>query len=196
MGCFNDTYNLSAIEQLVERLVPLGMPECVGGDGWRLGVVRRQRLNPLSREACSPKLAIRITHDRCGTPGASTQSVSVSPLHDPPTCPYMPDDLQAMMEKQLRAAPGFGQCECCAWPDCPRYNELVLDPATWIDHLPYTVEAFVYPVDMASSAELAYTARQLQASFRRAFNSSTHAWGVPVLAFNRSSNADAFTLVQ
>jgi hypothetical protein len=135
----------------------------------------------------------------CGT--AHPENVSVpleSPgwLQDPATCPYAPTDLQAMMEKQLQLEAGFGGCECCRWPACPRYNELVLSDTGWTARLPTIIEAIYFPVGRNRSAAMEKYAKKVQAAFRLAFPNSQHAQNVPVLALNLTRSRHPFSLVK
>ena len=61
-------------------------------------------------------------------------------------CPFPITDIKGM----LRAQENYlrfrnGDCNCCKWPECSLYNELVLDPRAWDLNLPWTIEAVLFP---------------------------------------------------
>ena len=70
-------------------------------------------------------------------------------------CPFPPAGLKAMMLKQEHHTAAHGQCQCCSWPKCALFNEVVLDSAVWSQHLPWTVEAVVFPADSPGAEVLA-----------------------------------------
>lgn len=59
-------------------------------------------------------------------------------------CPYPLADVQGMLQRQ-EAYTAARNCACCSWPDCPLYNEVVLDSEVWTENLPSTIEAVLFP---------------------------------------------------
>ena len=59
-------------------------------------------------------------------------------------CPWPPHALAQMLELHARRVEHMG-CECCSYPGCVKYNELVLDAAEWKRALPGAIEAVYYP---------------------------------------------------
>lgn len=135
----------------------------------------------------------------CGTPSPARIAVNITPpggtLHHPETCPYAPDALKSMMEKQLASADGFNGCDCCTYPGCPRYNELVLDPGTWMKRLPSTIEAIIFTADGKNVRGLEAHARRVHAHFRQAFSTRKHAQNVPLLSFDPRRPTRPFSVV-
>ena len=97
----------------------------------------------------------------------------------PRDLPLRADVLESMMKQQLASEDGFNGCDCCTYPGCPRYNELVLDPGTWIKRLPSTIEAIIFTADGQGRHKdvsgLEAHARRVHSHFRKAFSTSKHA---------------------
>ena len=67
-------------------------------------------------------------------------------------CPYPLADVRGMLQRQEEHTAARG-CRCCSWPDCPLYNEVILDSEVWTENLPSTIEAVLFPAgDNAAQA--------------------------------------------
>ena len=102
-------------------------------------------------------------HQTCDPPGRSEWCI--------PGCAswgggFPPSHLQEMLQQQADD-PNPWSGSCGQGGGC-RHNEIVLDAATWVQHLPDTIQGFFAP-----SGSVEWQARQLQQRFADAFGVAT-----------------------
>ena len=95
----------------------------------------------------------------CDT-NSPTSVYSVQPWQEP-ACPWPPNKLSDMLREQVQRAAAAPHCACCSWPECPLYNELVLDSDVWTRSLPRTIEAFFFPEGESNAEEVARQSRDV-----------------------------------
>ena len=90
-----------------------------------------------------------------------------------------------MLRAQERLA-ATATCECCSWPGCPLYNEVLLSAETWVSRLPHTIEAIFVPVGASPEAEA--QARRVHQYFRATYRLQASE-GPPLVRVNRKAHA-------
>lgn len=94
-------------------------------------------------------------------------------------------------EARVGRCGGASCCDCCYFPDCVVYNEVVLSASVWERLLPITIEAIGYHASSARQhTDSKKQAEQVYADYRRAFPSSL----APLVRLNLKITDQPFSL--
>lgn len=106
-------------------------------------------------------------------PARTAHAFPVGPLGRHPgggRCPWAPSELDRMLElheRRVHDCGGANCCDCCTYPKCTLYNEVLLSAAVWEERLPATVEAIF--LRAGSDRHVLAYARRMHAAFNAAF---------------------------